>query len=279
MEGKRRRRRRTVLTVKHDLRKDGYTGDVTLVPLADFHIGDPNTDVKLIKKLIKQVEETDNCYTVLNGDLMNTAIASSVSDTYDEVLKPSDQLKKAVKYFGTLAEQGKILAVTDGNHERRISRSVGVDMTELMCAELHIPHLYSAGDAILCLRVGADTTNTKRKGKAYRPFFYTVLARHGAGGGALLGGKVNRLQRFSDVADVDLYIGSHTHNDIVFHDSIFRVDRQHSTSRAYTRTYVNTPSTLNYGGYGEVGGYRPQSNEHWPIVTLHGDRWDITVQI
>ena len=268
-----------MLTVKHDLREGGrYVGDVKLLPLADFHIGDPHADIKLVKRLIKQVEETPHMYTVLNGDLMNTAIATSVSDTYEETLSPKEQLQRCVDYFGDLARMGKILGVTGGNHERRISRSVGVDMTELMCAQLGLDELYSPGDIILFLSVGANKSNTKRKGKSHRPFYYSALARHGAGGGALKGGKVNRLQRFSDVADCDLYIGSHTHDDMIFHDSYYRTDRQHGTVALCDRTYVNTPAALTYGGYGEIGGYRPQSKYHWPVITLHGSEHLITVE-
>jgi hypothetical protein len=267
-----------VLTVKRDLREDGYTGDVTLLPLADFHVGDPNSDRALIKELIKQVQETEHCYTILNGDLMNTAIASSVSDSYSETLKPDEQLKRCVDMFGPLAEAGKILAITDGNHERRISRAVGVDMTALLAAQLNLQDVYSPGDVIVFVQVGANKANTKRKGKRHRPYYYSIFARHGAGGGALKGGKVNRLQRFSDVADCDLYIGSHTHDDIVMHDAVYRCDRQHATATLTDRTYVNTPAALKYGGYGEVAGYRPQSTNHWPVVTLHGNTHLVTVE-
>ena len=267
-----------MLTIKRDLRDETNLEDVKILPLADFHIGDPNADIPLIKRLIKQVEETDNMYTILNGDLMNTAINSSCSDSYSEVMKPSEQLKRCVDYFGGIAEQGKILAITDGNHERRISRSVGVDMTELLAAQLGVPNLYTAGDVLLFLQVGYDPRKWNKKGKR-RPLIYAVFARHGAGGGALKGGKVNRLQRFSDVADADLYIGSHTHDDIVMHDAIYRVSRQTGKVRLCDRTYVNTPASLNYGGYGEIAGYRPQSNKHWPVITLHSREHLITVEV
>lgn len=267
-------------TVKRDLRGPDaeYTGDVKILPLADFHIGDPHADAPLIQRLLSMVAETPHMYTILNGDLMNTAITSSVSDSYEEQMKPAEQLKRCVELFGPLAEQGKILGITDGNHERRITRNVGVDMTELLATQLGLADAYSAGDIVLFLSVGANKANTKRKGAAHRPFFYTIFARHGAGGGAMKGGKVNRLQRFSDVADADVYIGSHTHDDIVMHDAIYRIDRQHATASLCDRTYVNTPSALNYGGYGEIGGFRPQSNKHWPVITLHGDQQLVTVE-
>lgn len=267
-------------TVKHDLRGSdaAYIGDVKILPLADFHIGDPNADTVLINNLIQQVADTPNMYTILNGDLMNTAITTSVSDTYTEQLTPADQLKRCVELFGPLAEAGKILGITDGNHERRITKSAGVDMTEMLAIQLGLADAYSTGDLLLFLTVGANKNNSKRKNAPHRPFYYAIFARHGAGGGAMKGSKVNRLQRFSDVADADVYIGSHTHDDIVMHDSIYRVNRQHATAKLCDRTYVNTPAALNYGGYGEIGGYRPQSNRHWPVITLHGDEQLVTVE-
>ena len=55
---------------------------VELHPLADLHIGDAMSDWELIQSEIKRVLETPNAYCVLNGDLMDTAIASSIGDTY-----------------------------------------------------------------------------------------------------------------------------------------------------------------------------------------------------
>lgn len=102
---------------------------VELYDLADFHIGDMMCDFKLIKALIEHIRDTPNAYCILGGDLMDTAIASSVGDTYGANLQPMEQLKMCVKLFAPI--KGKILCILHGNHENRVYKSDGIDITEL----------------------------------------------------------------------------------------------------------------------------------------------------
>ena len=53
-------------------------------PFADLHIGDRNCNLKLIKERIELVKNNPNAFIVLNGDIINNATKSSVSDTYGE---------------------------------------------------------------------------------------------------------------------------------------------------------------------------------------------------
>ena len=112
---------------------------VNILPLADTHIGDAHCDTQLILDTVNRISNNRDYYTILDGDLMNTAIAGSKSDVYHEVMPPSEQLARCAEIFGELADQGKILAVLPGNHEERISRATGVDMTQLLCRELRLP--------------------------------------------------------------------------------------------------------------------------------------------
>ena len=106
-----------------------YAEQIEVHTLADLHIGDAMADFKLIMERIEYIKNTKNAYCILGGDLMDTAIASSVGDTYGANLKPMEQLKQCVKIFEPIKD--KILAVLPGNHENRVYRFDGIDITEI----------------------------------------------------------------------------------------------------------------------------------------------------
>lgn len=65
---------------------------IELLPLADMHIGDRCCNFALVQQRIEYVRDNPNVYCVLNGDLMDTAIAASVGDTYAASLQPIEPL-------------------------------------------------------------------------------------------------------------------------------------------------------------------------------------------
>ena len=60
--------------ITHDLSASG--NDVKIVPLADLHIGDSQSDMKLIKNMLDAILNLPDTYCILGGDLMDSAIAS-----------------------------------------------------------------------------------------------------------------------------------------------------------------------------------------------------------
>lgn len=241
---------------------------IEIHPMADLHIGDSMSDAKLIMERIDYIKKTPNAYCVLDGDLMDTAIASSIGDTYGANLMPMEQLKLCVKIFEPIKD--KILAVLPGNHENRVYKSDGLDITELLCAQLGIPQKYSPTTALLFIRFGKQGSN--RHG---RPFLYTVYVTHGSGGGRREGGKVNRLADLASIVDADIYIHAHTHLPLVFKESFFRVSGSNSSVALVDKLFVNTAAALNYGGYGDKAGFKPASKSS-PVIYLHGlehDMW------
>ena len=83
--------------ITHDLSASG--NDVKIVPLADLHIGDSQSDMKLIKNMLDAILNLPDTYCILGGDLMDSAIASSIGDTYAAKLQPMEQLEKCVELF------------------------------------------------------------------------------------------------------------------------------------------------------------------------------------
>lgn len=230
---------------------------------ADTHIGDLLTDGQLLNERLHHCEETENCVVILNGDLCNNAVKNGVSDVYAESIKPMEQIQRVVELFGKLAEQGKIVAITDGNHERRTYRNDGLDLTEVIATQLGIHDRYSPGAALIFLRFGE---NNKRKKMSY-----TLFCNHGSGGGSKMGGKANRLVGMADIIDADVYFHSHTHEPIIVKRGFFRTNFGNNSVQRIDRLFVNTAAYMDYGGYGEIAEYTPNSKDT-PIVFLDGHK-------
>lgn len=246
-----------------------YAELIELHPMSDLHIGDSECDYKSILDKIEYIKNTVNAYCILDGDLMDTAIASSIGDTYAANLQPMEQLKHCVKIFEPIKD--KILVVLPGNHENRVYKSDGIDITEVMCNQLGISDRYSPTTALLFIRFGEQRQHK-------RPQLYTVYVTHGSGGGRREGGKVNKLADLASIVDADIFIHGHTHLPLAFRESFFRVSGANSSVALVDKLFVNTAASLNYGGYGDKQGYKPASKES-PIIYLDGTKRRMWAQL
>lgn len=251
-------------TIRCDL---PFAEQIEIHPMSDLHIGDNCCDFKLIMERINYIKETPNAYCILDGDLMDTAIASSIGDTYGANLQPMEQLKMCVKIFEPIKD--KILAVLPGNHENRAYKTDGLDLTELMCAQLGIPQKYSPTTALLFIRFG-DQGGRRNN----RPHLYTAYVTHGSGGGRREGGKVNRLADLAAIVDADIYIHGHTHLPMVFKEAYYRVSGGNSSVALVDKLFINTAAALDYGGYGDKAGFKPASKRS-PVIYLNGLKHDM----
>ena len=221
-----------------------------LVCISDSHIGDPYANEQALMKQIRYVEDTPNCYAVINGDIMNNGTKSSKSDTYTEVLSPMEQIVKAVMLLKPIAP--KVLALTQGNHERRTSKESGVDLMKIIAMELGLVDKYSEGMAYIFIRFGEQSSHDH-----FRKVLYTILVTHGNGGGRTVGAKANRLADLVSIADADIYLYGHTHNNIAFKEGFMRVNWRTYSIEMVDRLFVNSGAFLDWGGYAEQAQYRP----------------------
>ena len=234
-----------------------------ILPLADLHIGDIHADGKKIQEWITYIGETDNCYTIFNGDLMNTATKNSLSFDYSG-LTPMNELEQCVKLLTPI--RSKCLCITGGNHERRISRDTSIDTTFLLAEQLGIIDRYAPESALLFVQFGKQSTF-----KHSQPMLYTIYCTHGSGGGRKEGGKINRLVDLANIVDADCYIHSHTHLPLIAKNAYYRTNTRHCTVSKVDRLFLNTSSSLEYGGYGEVASMKPNSLET-PLILLNGKK-------
>ena len=244
---------------------------IELLVLADYHYADPHSDHDAIRKDIDYVNLHENAYCVLAGDLLDCALKSSLGDAYTN-LSPMEELAAMMDLIQPIAH--KVLAIVGGNHEARHYKTNGVDMTRLLARQLGIEDRYSPDTALLFFRFGRDGNNRNHN----RQILYTIYLTHGSGGGRKEGGKIQRLADYAQIVDADIYICGHTHLPASFKTGFARPSAANSSITYCTKLFVNSAAKLQYGGYGDTGGFKPPCIDT-PRILLSGETKDMRALI
>jgi calcineurin-like phosphoesterase family protein len=184
-------------------------------------------------------------------------------------MRPSEQKRLMAKMLEPL--KGRILCAVSGNHERRSMKDADDEPTyDIMC-KLDLEHLYRENLAFVKLRIG------DQKGNGSTNPTYTLAVTHGAGGGALSGGTVNRNERFGyAIEGVDALIVGHSHKPIITQPAKLVVD--HANNKISVKPFKVVVSTawLGYGGYAAQKMLIPSSHSVQRIC-LAGKHKELTV--
>lgn len=213
------------ISVRYDL------DNVELHVIADTHIGDPLCDMKLLKERIQHIKDTPNALAILNGDIMNWASKTSVSDVYGEQLTPMQQIQTYSELFEPIKD--KIIALSQGNHEHRAYKSEGIDLTYVVAKQLGLVDKCTNTSALIFLRFGKAHNREK-------PQLYTINMIHGSGGGRKEGAKAIRLADMAAIVDADIYVHSHTHLPMIMKQAFYRVNYGNNSARLVDKLFINT---------------------------------------
>ena len=258
-----------IIRVNLDAGKDKEIRDVRIIPIADVHIGDKQANIKLLKETIERIRKEPNTYTIINGDLCNTALKNSKSDVYSDNISPMQQMSEIIELLEPIKE--KILVMCSGNHEDRITKETNIDISRIIARELGVEDRYTDGWWYLYLTFGKDI-----RGRAVT---YGITGLHGYGGGRKSGAKINRLEDMSQAVIADLYIMSHTHKPISTKNCIYLPYYQSKALTKQEMYYLMTNSFLESdGGYAEKMGF-PPSNTSTTEAILSGDKKKIKILI
>ncbi len=220
-----------------------FQNDITIYPISDVHLGSLEHNSKEWTKFTEKIKNEPNSYVILGGDLINNATRNSVSNVFDEVLRPREQKQLMIKYLQPISD--KILCAVSGNHERRSLKDADDDpMYDIMC-KLDLEHLYRQNIAFMKLQFG-----TPEKIKGRTGVTYTFAVTHGAGGGALTGSAINKNERFAYTIDnLDCLVVGHTHKGAITKPLKIVIDPRNNSVLFKPFTTVISQSWLNYGGY------------------------------
>ncbi len=234
----------------------GFT-EFFLVPISDLHFGDPLFSLKHFLRTRDFVLTKPNIFVVLNGDLANVVIKSSLGDLYNQIKKPQDQRDWLIKELKPIAH--RVLGMTTGNHEARIDNAVGIDISADIANALKVSYRPTG----IALKISYGDGNNRMKGK---PFVSWVYLTHGYGGARTKSAKAVKAERAGHFVNADSIIMSHDHVVDAAPDVILDFDpRTHLDEKGFKvgkviarrKMLVKSNAYLKWGGYSEMGGFPP----------------------
>ena len=245
--------------------------NLRIYPIADVHLGAAEHKEQAWKRFCDTIMQDKNAYIILGGDLLNFALKSSVSNVYEETMRPREQKRMMVEMLMPI--KSRILCAVPGNHERRGMKEADDDPTyDIMC-KLDLEHLYRQNIAFLRIQMG----NQKYDGT--RNPTYVIAVTHGAGGGMLPGATINRNERFAYAIDgCDCLVVGHSHKPMISQPAKLVVDGHNNKVSIKPFKVVVATSWLDWGGYAAQKMLLPSS--HAPqVMTLCGNHKEIKVEM
>lgn len=245
--------------------------DLHIYPISDVHLGAAEHMETEFADFCKKILRDEDGYVILGGDLINNSTRSSVSNIFEEKMRPREQKRMIAEMLEPLRD--RILCMVSGNHERRSGKDADDDPSYDIACKLDIEHLYRENIAFLKIQMGSV------QGNGMVNPTYVITVTHGAGGGMLTGGAVNRGERFAAAIDgTDALIVGHTHKPYITQPSKIFIDAKNNKVSFRPFKVVSMTSWLNWGGYAAQKMLAPTSNAP-QIMTLRGKKKEIKVEM
>ena len=217
--------------------------EARLYVIGDLHVGAIEANIKGWEQFTQRILQDKNAYIVILGDMMNNAIKTSVSNVYEEVLRPRDQKRYLVSALSQLTE--RILCIVPGNHEQRNKDVDDEPLYDVAC-KLDLEDMYRPNAAFLKVCFGSRNAGRKNE----KPLqVYTICCTHGAGGGIYTGAAVNRNERMAMFVNADILAVGHTHKGAITKPARIEIDPYNNSVKMKTTTVISACSWLSYGGY------------------------------
>ena len=238
-------------------------GKATLALIGDEHIGskyyDADTHHEHVVWCLKH-----KIPVILMGDELECATRDSVgAGVYEQQEIIDQQLEHFLKVYTPLARAGLILGIHHGNHEMRLWKSSGVNLTRIMAQMLGV-HYWGVGK-LHYIRVGEQS--------------YTLYTTHGAGGARLPHTKMKKCFDLAQVADAEIYAMGHVHAMDYSQRTFYRIDRRNKTVGTEKKHFILTGCYLrHWGSYAHQANMEPVSLGS-PKLKLHADEHRIRVSL
>jgi len=235
--------------------------DLRVYFVCDVHYGAQEHMDTAWSEFLASVQNDPNAYLILGGDLLNNGIKTSVSNCYRETVRPMQAKREMAAMLKPLRD--KILCAVSGNHERR-NKDVDDDPMYDIMAKLDLEDVYRENMAFLKVQIGNKNMNGQKNPT------YMLCVTHGAGGGALSGGVINRNERFGYALDgADALLVGHSHKPMISSPGKIAIDAHNNRVTIKPFKVIVGTSWLDYGGYAVQKMLLPTTHVLEPIV-LYG---------
>lgn len=229
---------------------------ISIILKGDEHYGSTYFDKEENASWMKWIEETD-CYVISMGDNLETGVRDSIgAGVYEQDIFVHQQLEEWVQMNRKIAEQGKLIGMHRGNHEERIYKHSGLDLTRIMASMLGVKNL------------GVGTIHYIKVGKQN----YSIYTTHGHSGARLPHTKIRACITLANMVDVDIYGMGHTHQLSHHVRQFYRPDKRTRTLIETSKHFLLTGSFLtHWGSYAHEAGYE-MMRKGAARIKLHGEK-------
>lgn len=245
---------------------------VYLLPLGDLHLG-TTVDIDKFQGYINWAK-ANKAYIFFMGDLFDTATLTSPTEVWGQTMN----LNNAIKFLKEMLEpiKNQIIGMITGNHEKRLIKYANFDPVESLCDQLDVK--YAKYSAVLRFRIGKHARGNDFISPRIEYIFY---AHHSKGGGATIGGKINRAKKLSDIFEgADAYLIGHNHGKGMMEDSVARLlkNGRGEARIEYRRIqYVDCGSFLTYDDSYAEESQLPPSDTGAPRIRMNGVKKDLHI--
>ena len=218
--------------------------EAKLFIVGDLHVGAIEANVKGWELFCERILQEKNSYICIIGDMMNNATRSSVSNVFEDTMRPREQKRYLTGALKSLTE--RILCIVPGNHENRSGKDADDEPLYDVACKLDLEDIYRPNAAFLKLCFGSRNAG---HGDEKPLQVYTVCCTHGAGGGIYTGAAVNRNERMAMFVNADVLAVGHTHKGAITKPERIEIDPYTNSVKLKTTTVISACSWLSYGGY------------------------------
>ena len=245
--------------------------DITIYPIADVHLGSQECMEQEFIKFINMVEDTPNVYLILGGDLIDNGVRNGLTNVFRATMPPSQQKREMANILAPIRD--KILCAVSGNHERRSGKDVDDDPTYDILCKLDKEEIYRENMAFMKLQFGSI------EGTGLKNPTYTIVVTHGAGGGQLTGGAVNRAERMGYAVDgADCFVLGHTHKPFLTNPGKIVIDKANNIVSVKPFKVINMTSWLKTSDYALQKMMLPTTHSI-QTLTLRGNKKEMVVSM
>jgi len=265
---------------------------IKLYLISDIHWGARGCDERLFRQTIQEIDADPYALWIGLGDYMDLVTYNDkkrfTADTVAPWVKAQD-LGNLGRVCATHMKtmfypiRHKCLGLLLGNHETKyMTHNNQESLHGWLCEELTVPNLgYSCFFRLNTRRITGENapeglrirrnTESPNRGDCWS---IRVFAHHGAGGSVTKAGKMNRISKFMNDFDADLYLMGHVHDIVpvrevklginIKGESIEEREVLGVSNGSFLKTYLQGDKPT----YGEVKAYKP-SKLGPAIINIH----------
>lgn len=211
--------------------------EVHVYPLVCLHIGAKQSNLQLIERTIKDIQNDPLAKWVYMGDAGECVTKTSKGNIYEQLMNPGDQLRVAADYLTPIKDKG--LFGIRGNHGNRIDKDSGIGWDEFLCARIGIPYLGVSAFGNIVLHRNSST------------YSFSAYVHHGASSSIATAGKVSAALKPYQFVTADLILTSHTHAC----GEVFTQHRAEADARAGKVVWKSTHAFACGSAYDSRSGY------------------------